>query len=86
MGGHTRINHKGMSIDYNHRVTRWKSRKNDRMVHKIAKEMYMEIKEGTLDGLTSSTFKQKKNCLSKVERAHNAQKERIQHKAGNNSN
>ena len=85
MGEHTRSKHKGMSKSYSDRINRWKARKNDRMVHSIAKELYMEIKEDTLDDLTMNSFKQKKKCLTKVELAYKAQKERIETKLVSNS-
>ena len=61
LGGHVRMKHAGMPSIYGvHKILRQK-REGDRMAQKIAKEMYLNIQAGTLDDLTSSTFKQKRN-------------------------
>ena len=46
-----------MSITYQIRMARWHERTNERRIHLVSKELYTEIKQGTLDELTTLTFK-----------------------------
>ena len=69
LGGHTGKKHHGASDIYRKKVQRRAERCNDRLVHKIAKQIYAGMKERKLDPITKNTFKWNRKRLTAAERA-----------------
>ena len=70
LGGHASKIHPGKSEKNAHKVTVRARRFNERAVHKIAKEIYAEMKAGTLDDLMKHTFRWRRNRKTVAEKEH----------------
>ena len=69
LGGHTSKMHPGASTGYQRKLIRRAERESDRAVHRIAKELYAGLKQGTLDHRTNTTFKWLRNRMTAYEKA-----------------
>ena len=68
LGGHASKVHPGMSEKNAHKVRRRIERTKDRTIHAIAKDIYAEMKAGTLSDLMRQTFKWKRNRRTEGEK------------------
>ena len=68
MGGHASKIHPGESEKNIHKQNVREARTKDRMIHKIAKDIYVQMKADTLDDLMKHTFRWRRNRKTAAEK------------------